>query len=134
MPGLGDVYIPFFPISPNHFIKIFIPGMEDLFRAGDQILKVENSRVRSRLISWRTFDDENFGIQWQMDFAYEQTFILLPSNVVILDPVIEGRQSSFLSWGKYNLEEPYKSDEWLHITLIYVMNHKVQLGITILRS
>jgi hypothetical protein len=59
---LSDVWIPFFPIFPNHFSNFFIPRMEDLFRAGDQILKVENSRVRSRLISWRTFDDLSFGI------------------------------------------------------------------------
>jgi hypothetical protein len=70
--------------------------VEDLFQARDQILRVENSGIRSRLISWRTFDDENFKIQWQINFANEQTFTLLPSYVVILDPVVEGRQSSFL--------------------------------------
>jgi hypothetical protein len=32
-----------------------------------------------------------------MEFANEQIFILLPSNVVILDPVVKGRQFSFLS-------------------------------------
>jgi hypothetical protein len=59
---LGDVWIPFSHVFPNYFIRFFIPRMEDLFRARDRILKVENSRVRSRLISWRTFDDNNFGI------------------------------------------------------------------------
>jgi hypothetical protein len=83
VPRLGDVWIPFSFVSPNHFIKFLIPGVEDLFVAKDWILKVENSRMKSRLISWRTFDDENFGIRWQMDFAYEQIFILLPSDVVI---------------------------------------------------
>ncbi len=58
---------------------------------GDRILKVENSRMRSRLISWKAFDDENFRIQWQMNSTDEQTFILLPSDVVILDPIIEGK-------------------------------------------
>jgi hypothetical protein len=49
------------------------------------------------LISWRAFDDENFGIQWQMEFADKQIFTLLPFDVVILNPVAEGRQSNFLS-------------------------------------
>jgi len=65
--------------------------MEDLFWVGNQILRVGNLRVRSRLISWKAFDDENFRIQWQMNSTDEQTFILLPSDVVILDPIIEGK-------------------------------------------
>jgi hypothetical protein len=59
--------------------------MEDLFQIGDQVLKVENSGAKSHLISWRVFDEDNFGIQWQMDFTYEQNFTFLPSNVLILD-------------------------------------------------
>jgi hypothetical protein len=102
VPWIGDVWILFSPISPNHFNKFFIPRVEDLFRIRNQILRVENSRTRSRLISWRSFDDDNFGIQWQMDSIYEQTFTLLPFDVVILNPVPEGRQSSFLSWSKTN--------------------------------
>jgi hypothetical protein len=78
VPQLSDVWIPFSLISPNHFIRFFILGVEDLFLAKDWILKVENSRMKSRLISWRTFDDENFGIQWQMDFVDEHIFTLLP--------------------------------------------------------
>jgi hypothetical protein len=42
-------------------------------------------------MSWRAFDDENFEIRWQMDFADDQTFTLLPFDVVILDPVTKGR-------------------------------------------
>jgi hypothetical protein len=45
---------------------------------GDRILKVENSRMRSRLISWKAFDDENFGICWQMEFANEQISFIYP--------------------------------------------------------
>jgi hypothetical protein len=47
MPRLSDVWIPFSTISPNHFIKFFNLGVEDLFMAGDRILGVENSRMRS---------------------------------------------------------------------------------------
>jgi hypothetical protein len=65
--------------------------MEALIWVGDQILRVENLGVKSRLISWKAFDDENFRMQWQMNSADEQTFTLLPSDVVILDPVIEGK-------------------------------------------
>jgi hypothetical protein len=76
---IGDVWIPFSPVSPNHFIKFFILGIEDLFWTRDQILKVENFGARSKLISWRAFHDDHFGIQWQMDSTDEQTFTLLPS-------------------------------------------------------
>jgi hypothetical protein len=53
--------------------------------------------MRSRLISWKTFDDEQFRIRWQMDFVDEQIFTFLPFEVVIRELIIEGRQSSFLS-------------------------------------
>ncbi len=95
---LGDVWIPFSLISLSHFNRFFIPGVEDLFRARNWILRVENSRVRSWLISWRAFDDLNIQIWWKMDFADEQTFTLLLFDVVILDPILEGKESSFLSW------------------------------------
>jgi hypothetical protein len=48
---IGDVWIHVSPISPNQFSRFFIPRMEDLFWTRDQILKVENSGAKSRLIS-----------------------------------------------------------------------------------
>jgi hypothetical protein len=44
---LGDLWIFFSHVSPNHFIRIFILGAEDLFLVGDRILRVENSELRS---------------------------------------------------------------------------------------
>jgi hypothetical protein len=76
---INDVWIPFSPVSPNHFSRFFIPRIEHLFWTEERILRVENSRARSRLISWRAFDDDHFGIRWQMDSMDEQTFTLLPS-------------------------------------------------------
>jgi len=63
MPQTSDIWIPFSPISPNHFSRFFIPKVEDLFQIEDQVLRVENFGARSHLISWRVFDDDNFGIQ-----------------------------------------------------------------------
>jgi hypothetical protein len=48
---IGDIWIPISPISPNHFNRFFIPSVEDLFQVGDQILKVDNYRSKSHLIS-----------------------------------------------------------------------------------
>jgi hypothetical protein len=31
VPRLGDIWIPKLVISPNHFVRIYIPGVEDLF-------------------------------------------------------------------------------------------------------
>jgi hypothetical protein len=47
MSRIGDIWIPFSPVSPNHFNNFFILGVENLFQAKDQILRVENCRVRS---------------------------------------------------------------------------------------
>jgi hypothetical protein len=59
---IGDIWILFSPISQNHFNRFFIPRVKDLFQTRDQILRVENFGGRSHLISWRAFDDGNFGI------------------------------------------------------------------------
>jgi hypothetical protein len=51
VPRLGDIWIPRSEVSPNHFVKLYIPGVEDLFQEGDHLLRVEHSGSRSRLIS-----------------------------------------------------------------------------------
>ncbi len=51
MSRLGDIWIPKSPISPNHFARFYIPGVEDLFKAGDHLVRVEHAGSRSCLIS-----------------------------------------------------------------------------------
>jgi hypothetical protein len=53
VPRIGDVWIPKIFASPNHFIRLYIPGVEDLFENGDHLLRVEHCGSRSRIISWR---------------------------------------------------------------------------------
>ncbi len=67
MLQIGDIWILFSHVFANHFNKFCIPRVEDLFQTRDWVMKVENSRRKSCLISWRAFDDDNFGIRWQMD-------------------------------------------------------------------
>jgi hypothetical protein len=31
VPRLGDIWIPRSEVSPNHFVRLYIPGVEDLF-------------------------------------------------------------------------------------------------------
>jgi len=47
---IGDVWIPFSPISPNHFSRFFIPRVEALFWNSNRIMKVDNFGTRSTLI------------------------------------------------------------------------------------
>jgi hypothetical protein len=61
VPRLGDVWIPKSAVSPNHFVRLYIPGVEDLFQEGDRILRVEHGGSRSRLISWRIWQDQDGG-------------------------------------------------------------------------
>jgi hypothetical protein len=51
VPRLGNIWIPRSEVSPNHFVRLYIPGVEDLFQEGDRLLRVEHSGSRSRLIS-----------------------------------------------------------------------------------
>ncbi len=53
VPRLGDIWIPKSVVSPNHFVRLYIPGVEDLFQEGDRLLRVEHGGSRSRFISWR---------------------------------------------------------------------------------
>jgi hypothetical protein len=57
VPRLGDVWVPKFVVSPNHFTRFYIPGIEDLFQVGDHLLRVEHCGSRFRIISWRIWRD-----------------------------------------------------------------------------
>jgi hypothetical protein len=48
---LGDIWIPKAVVSPNHFARFYIPGVEDLFQTEDRLVRVEHARSRYRLIS-----------------------------------------------------------------------------------
>jgi len=52
-PRIGDIWIPRLCISPNHFVKLYIHGVEDLFQIGNQVVRVEHLGSRSRILSWR---------------------------------------------------------------------------------
>jgi hypothetical protein len=51
VPRIGDIWIPKLFASPNHFIRLYIPGVEDLFQNGDHLFRVEHYGSRSRIIS-----------------------------------------------------------------------------------
>jgi hypothetical protein len=63
VPRIGDMWIPKLFASLNHFIKLYILGVEDLFQNGDHLIKVEHNGSRSRIISWRIW--QNLKERWQ---------------------------------------------------------------------
>jgi len=63
VPRLRDIWVPKSTVSPNHFTKFYIPGVEDLFQIGDHLVKVEHGGLRSRVISWRIWRDSEG--KWQ---------------------------------------------------------------------
>ncbi len=93
VPRLGDIWIPRSAVSPNHFVRLYIPGVEDLLQEGDRVLHVEHSG--SRLISWRVWKDQNGGWRFQQESTDEQQFCIVPSNFEPLRPIHEGTQSEF---------------------------------------
>jgi len=68
---LGDIWIPKSAVSPNHFVKLYIPGVEDLFQEGDRLLQVEHGGSRSRLISWRIWRSQEGRWRFQQESTNE---------------------------------------------------------------
>jgi len=95
VPRLGDIWIPKAAVSPNHFARFYIPGVEDLFQTGDRLIGVEHAGSRSRLINWRVWCDPEGKWQFQQESADEQCFSIFPSNFAPLRLVAEGAQSEF---------------------------------------
>jgi hypothetical protein len=94
VPRIGDVWIPKIFTSPNHFIILYIPGVEDLFENGDHLLRVEHCGSRSRIISWRIWCRAEERWQFQQESANEQIFSTFPSDAVPLR-LLGGDQSEF---------------------------------------
>jgi len=95
VPRLGDIWIPKSVVSPNHFARFYIPGVEDLFQIGDHLVRVEHAGSRSRLTCWRIWRDPEGKWQFQQESTDEQSFSIFPSNFAPLRPVEEGDQSEF---------------------------------------
>jgi hypothetical protein len=92
---LGDIWVPKTAVSPNHFVRLYIHGVEDLFQEGDHLLRVEHGGSRSCLISWRIWRNQEGEWQFQQESIDEQNFFTFASNVSPLIPVVKGVQSEF---------------------------------------
>jgi hypothetical protein len=95
VPRIGNIWIPKFVVLPNHFTILYILGVEDLFKIGDHLLRVEHCGSRSRVISWRIWRNPEERWQFQQESTDEQSFSTFPSNVVPLRPIVEGDQFEF---------------------------------------
>ncbi len=95
LPRIGDIWIPKSAMSPNHFVRLYIPSVEDLFQEGDRLLRVEHSGSRSRLISWGIWRNQEGGWRFQQESTDEQKFSIVPSTFAPLKPIHEGAQSEF---------------------------------------
>jgi hypothetical protein len=96
-PRIGNIWIPRLCVSPNHFVRLYIPSVEDLFEIGDQVVRVEHLGSRSRILNWKIWRDAEQKLQYQLDSTDEQTFSTLSSDIIPLRPVMEGDQSKFLT-------------------------------------
>ncbi len=97
IPRVGDIWVPISMPTANHFPRIYIPGVEDLFQTGDRVLRIEHGGSCSRLICWRVWCDSGDSWQFQLEASDEQAFSLIPSvfSYVPLTPVYEGEQATF---------------------------------------
>jgi hypothetical protein len=92
---LGDIWIPKAAISPNHFVRLFIPSIENLFQVGDRLLQVEHSGSRSRLISWRIWRTKEGELKFQQESVDKNKFATVPAIFPPLKPIHEGVQAEF---------------------------------------
>jgi len=92
---LRDIWIPKSAASPNHFVRLYILGVEDLFQEGNRLLRVEHGGSRSRLISWKVWRSKEGEWKFQQESTDEQNFTTVPSNIAPLEPIAEGVQSEF---------------------------------------
>ncbi len=76
-------------------MRLYIPGVEDLFQEGDRLLRVEHGRSRSRLISWKVWRSQEGEWRFQQESTNEQNFTTVPSTIAPLKPIAEGVQSEF---------------------------------------
>jgi len=90
VPRLRDIWVPKSAISPNHFTRFDILGVEDLFQIGDHLVRVDHDGSRSRVISWRIWRDSEGKWQFQQESTDEQSFSIFPSNFAPLRPVAKG--------------------------------------------
>ncbi len=97
IPRVGDIWVPISMPTANHFPRIYIPGVEDLFQTGDRVVRIEHGGSRSRLICWRMWRDAGDSWQFQLESSDEQAFSLIPSvfSAVPLRPVYQGEQATF---------------------------------------
>jgi hypothetical protein len=95
LPRLGDIWVPKSIVSPNDFVRLYIPGVEDLFQEGDRLLRVEHSGSKSRLISWRIWQSQEGEWRFQQESTDEQNFTTVPSTIAPLEPIAEGAQFEF---------------------------------------
>ncbi len=97
MLRIGDVWIPKICVSPNHFIRLYIFGVEDLFQNGDHLLRAKHYGSRSHIISWKIRCNSKERWKFQQESTNEQIFSTFPFDVAPLRIVREGDQSEFLN-------------------------------------
>jgi len=52
-PRLRNIWIPFLDIIRQSYVIFYMPNMENLFKVGDRIVKVEHSSTMSIISIWK---------------------------------------------------------------------------------
>ncbi len=92
VPRVGNIWISRSEVSPNHFIRLYVPGVEDLFAEGDRLVRIEHNGSRSHIISQGVWRNKAEGWRFQQQSLDEQRF---STDFEPLSPVHEGIQSKF---------------------------------------
>jgi hypothetical protein len=95
VPRIGYIWIPKFVASSNHFTRLYILGVENLFQIGYHLLRVEHCGSRFCVISWKIWHNLEERWQFQQESTDDKSFSTFPFDVVPLRPIAEGDYSKF---------------------------------------
>lgn len=54
-PRLGDIWTPTLDVTVQCYIKSYMPSIEEMFKIGDIIIKVEHFKTMSWTSSWKLY-------------------------------------------------------------------------------
>jgi hypothetical protein len=89
IPRVGNLWIPIVTSSSFHHVRFFILGIYVVFAIGDKIIRIEHSRVESKILVWRLGRNTNGKWFWNFEYdariQYESHQLFARSDVIVND-------------------------------------------------
>jgi hypothetical protein len=80
VPKLGDIWNLVAMRYEQHFVKFYIPRMEEMFGVGNIIIRVKHVRATFRLMNWN-LDVENY---WVLKNKNNVKFVVFLNHIILM--------------------------------------------------